>query len=228
MSTATSDGCQQKLENDVRRDSESIASKVCSPISRKWNATCQRKWRNRSELSSTAATTDGGAQMLGNNVWNDYESIATNVCSQIGRRLRSQMKCYVWKPCRDQHWQIELAASIFDLKIFWAIFLCKQSSTVLLTNHPYLVFKDLFQVLGSHFFLGWWAARWAMRKNCANWKYLNSNCVQPMSNVIRCINQSFAFKNSGIAFLALIFALSYPRLTILHAKKLLQVARHFK
>ena len=49
-----------------------------------------------------------------------------------------------------------------------------------------------------------------------------------MSNVIKCINQSFAFKNSGIAFLALIFALSYPRLTILHAKKLLQVARHFK
>ena len=124
MSTATSDGGPQKLENDVRRDSESIAGKVCSPISRKWNATCQRKWRNRSKLSSTAATTDGGAQMLGNNVWNDYESIATNVCSQIGRQLRSQMKCYVWKPCRDQHWQIELAASIFDLKIFWAIFLC--------------------------------------------------------------------------------------------------------
>ena len=27
-------------------------------------------------------------------------------------------------------------ASIFDLKIFWAICVCKQSSTVLLTNHP--------------------------------------------------------------------------------------------
>ena len=39
------------------------------------------------------------------------------------------------------------------------------------------------------------------------------------------------FKNSGIACLAalaLIFNLSYPRLTNLHAKKLLQVANNFK
>ena len=32
-STATSDGGAQKLGNDVRRDSESIATKVCSQIS---------------------------------------------------------------------------------------------------------------------------------------------------------------------------------------------------
>ena len=37
-----------------------------------------------------------------------------------------------------------------------------------------------------------------------------------MLNVIRCIDQRFVFKNSGIACLALIFNLSYPRLTILH------------
>ena len=44
-----------------------------------------------------------------------------------------------------------------------------------------------------------------------------------MSNAIRCINQRFAFKNSGIACLALIFNLSYPRSTIVHAKKRLQL-----
>ena len=50
-----------------------------------------------------------------------------------------------------------------------------------------------------------------------------------MSNATRCINQRFAFKNSRIAFLALIFNLSYhPRTTNLHAKKRLQVAKHFK
>ena len=40
-----------------------------------------------------------------------------------------------------------------------------------------------------------------------------------MSNAIRCIDHRFAFKNSGIACLALIFNLSYLRLTILHPKK---------
>ena len=50
--------------------------------------------------------------------------------------------------------------------------------------------------------------------------------LQSMLNAIRCINHRFAFKNSCIACLALILNLSYPRSTILHAKKLLQVAKH--
>ena len=50
--------------NYVRRDYESIATKVCSQIGRKLNATCPRKGRLlRFELHSTA-TSDGGAQML--------------------------------------------------------------------------------------------------------------------------------------------------------------------
>ena len=48
--------------------------------------------------------------------------------------------------------------------------------------------------------------------------------LQSMSNAIRCINQRFAFKSSGISCLALIFNLSNLRTTILQAKKLLQVA----
>ena len=39
-----------------------------------------------------------------------------------------------------------------------------------------------------------------------------------MSNTIRCIDHRFAFKNSGVACLALIFNLSYLRSTILHPK----------
>ena len=49
-----------------------------------------------------------------------------------------------------------------------------------------------------------------------------------MSNAIKYIDQRFAFKNSGISCLALIFKLSYQILTILHANKQLQVAKHFK
>ena len=41
----------------------------------------------------------------------------------------------------------------------------------------------------------------------------------------RCINQRFELKNYGISCLALMFNMSNPRTTILHAKKQLQVAR---
>ena len=51
--------------------------------------------------------------------------------------------------------------------------------------------------------------------------------LQFMWNAIGCINQRFVFKNSGISCLALIFNLKNLRTTILHAKKLLQVARIF-
>ena len=41
-------------------------------------------------------------------------------------------------------------------------------------------------------------------------------------NVITCIHQRLTVKNSGILCLALIFNLSYPRMTILHTKKLVR------
>ena len=49
-----------------------------------------------------------------------------------------------------------------------------------------------------------------------------------MLNVIRCKDQRFAFKNSGISCLVLIFNLSNLRTTILHSKKQLSVAKHVK
>ena len=91
-STATSDGGAQKLGNNVWRDSESIATKVCS---RKWNVTCPRKGHLlRFKLNSTA-TSDGGAQKLLNDVWRDSESIATKVCSQIGRKWNAMFESHV-------------------------------------------------------------------------------------------------------------------------------------
>ena len=49
-----------------------------------------------------------------------------------------------------------------------------------------------------------------------------------MLNAIRCIDTRFVFKNYGILCLALLFDLSNLRMTILHAKKLVQVARYNK
>ena len=102
--SATSDDGAQKLENDVWYDSESIATKVCSPIGRKWNATCRRKGRPLRFEPISTYTSDGGAQKLGHNVWHDSESIATKVCSQIGRKWNAIFESHV----SDQRWQKEL------------------------------------------------------------------------------------------------------------------------
>ena len=96
-------------------DSESIATKVCSPIGRKWNATCPRKRLLLRFESNRTATSDGAARMLGNDVWHDSESIATKVCSQIGRKRNVTFESHARR------------AWIFDLKI------SKQSAFV--NNH---------------------------------------------------------------------------------------------
>ena len=96
--TATSDGGAQKLGNDVWHDSGSMATKVCSKIGRKWNATCLRKGRLfRFELNTmnSTATSDGGAQKLGNDVWRDSESITTKVCRQTGRKWNEMFESHV-------------------------------------------------------------------------------------------------------------------------------------
>ena len=48
-----------------------------------------------------------------------------------------------------------------------------------------------------------------------------------MSNAIRAFDHRFAFKNFGIACLALLFNLSYLRSTILHPKKQCETVQFF-
>ena len=94
-STVTSNGCSQKLRHDIWCDSELIATKVCSWICLKWNATCPRKGHLLRFESIIIATSDGGAQKLGNNVWHDSESIATKACSQIGCKWNAMFESHV-------------------------------------------------------------------------------------------------------------------------------------
>ena len=49
---------------------------------------------------------------------------------------------------------------------------------------------------------------------------MSTSIYDSMLNVIRCIDQRFAFKNSRISCLALIFNLKNPSTTVLYAKKL--------
>ena len=125
------------------------------------------------------------------------------------------MKCYFWNPCGDQRWQDEQPSwaliLILNLKIFWAICLCKQSSTDWSTIHNLILKicpKFKFSVLT---FLG--SINCLMsneQKLCLVKKFK----LQSMSNAIKYIDKRFTVNKSGIsclARLALIFNLSNPR-----------------
>ena len=84
------------------------------------------------------------------------------------------MKCNVWKPCSDQCWQDKLLFSIwrfFEQSSFVNIYLLCCRPTI---HNLILKICPKFQVISFHF-LGWWAAWWALSKNCVKWKYFNSN-----------------------------------------------------
>ena len=120
---------------------------------------------NQTQTNNTA-TSDGGAQRLGNDVWHDSESITTNVCSQIGNKWIEMFK--------GQHWQDKLQLLI--LRFF------EQSAFVnnhLLCYWPFIhnLISKISPKFCSQFSLvwGWWAALWAFSKKCAKCKFCNSN-----------------------------------------------------
>ena len=147
--------------------------------------TCLRKGRLLRFESISTATSDGCVQKLRNDVWHDSESIAIKVCSQIGRH---------WKVIFENHvvTGVNRTSFKFWFEDFWAICLCKQSSTLLLTNHPWLDLEDLSLMSNSQFSLFKVNERWA--KLCK----VKIFQLQDMLNVIRCIYKRFAVKNSGI------------------------------
>ena len=93
--------------------------------SRSKSTTCPRKGRLLRFESNSTATSDGGAQKLGNDVRKDSESIATKFAAIP---VANEMRSHVVTSLDRKFFKI-------DLKVFWAFCLCKQSSTVLLTNH---------------------------------------------------------------------------------------------
>ena len=121
-STATSDGEAQKLGNDVRRDSESIATKVCSQISSKWNAMFQ----NHAVTSVDRTSFDFRFEFF-------LQSAFVNI----------HLLCY-WP-------------TIFNL-------ISKICPNFQAIN------SDFFEV--NELLVSAW---WALSKNCAKWKYFNSN-----------------------------------------------------
>ena len=109
---------------------------------------------------------------------------------------QSQMKCDVWKPNIAFHLRLmwptfTRRASIFDLKIF------EQSSCV-----------------NIHLLCYWPTIHNSISKICPQFQVISSHFF-----AIRGINQRFAFKNSRISCLALIFNLKIPSTTVLYTKK---------
>ena len=92
--------------------------------SRSKSTNCPKKGRLLRFESNSKATSDGGAQKLGNNVRRGSELIATKVCSQIGRK---------WNAMFESHVVTSLDRTSFGFlfeDFFLASCLCKQSSTV--------------------------------------------------------------------------------------------------
>ena len=150
--------------------------------------------------------------------------IATKVCSQVSCKWNAMFESHVVT-------SIDRMSIIFLLKIFWAICLCKHSSTVLLTwsdqppitqsGRSVLNFK-----LSVLTFSRLMSCSMSIEQKLCKVKIFH---FQSMLNAIRCIDQRFTFKNSGILCLALIFNLSNPRMTFFYAKKIgcnLQVAKY--
>ena len=118
--------------------------------SRSKSTTCPRKGRMLKFESNSTATLDGSAQKLGNDVRRDSESIATKVCSQIGRKWNVMFE--TWKQCSDQRWQDELRFSIwrfFEQSAFANFHLLCYWPTI---HNSITKICPKFQVFSSHFF----------------------------------------------------------------------------
>ena len=126
------------------------------------------------------------------------------------------MKCNVWKPCSDQRWQMELQ--------FWILRFFELSDLV--NNHLLFYWPTVhlsismicpkFQVISSYFF----EVDELLDEHWAKIVRSENISTPSMSNAIRRIDQRFAFKNSRITCLALIFNLKNPSTTVLYAKKI--------
>ena len=172
--------------------------------------------KRASAYSAEIQTSNQTAQWLQMAARKSSELIAIKVCSQIGCKWNAIFEIHVVT-------SVDRMSFDFDFKIFWAICLCKQSSSDWSTIHNLILKicpKFKFSVLT---FLG--SINCLMsneQKLCLVKKFQ----LQSMSNAITYIDKRFTVNNSGIsclARLALIFTLSNQQTCTL--KNLFMVAR---
>ena len=93
-STATSDGGEQKLRNDVWHDSESMATKVCSQIGRIWNVTFEshivtsqvQPWRDGLRFSIWRLFEQSALALVNNHLlcyWPTIHNLILKICPKI-------------------------------------------------------------------------------------------------------------------------------------------------
>ena len=169
------------------------------------STTCPRKGLLLRFKSNSAATSDGSAQKLGIYVSRDSELITIKVCSQIARKWNAMFESHVVFRFFQQSAFVNIP---HDLLCYWP------------TIHN-LILKICpnYQVISSHFF----EVVELLDVHWAKWKLCKVEIIQfqSMLNAIRCTNHRFAFKNSRILWMALIFNLKNNlSLTVpVHAKK---------
>ena len=150
----------------------------------------------RFELNSTA-TSHGGAQKLGNDVWHDFKSIASKVCIQISRKRNAIFGRHVdWVTSVDRSsfdFRYEDFVSNLPLKTI----ICCVTDRLSITRSRRSVLNFKFSVL---IFSRSMICSMSNEQKLCKVKIFQ---LQSMSNVIRCIDQRFAFKNCGVSCLPL-------------------------
>ena len=109
--------------------------------------TCPRKGLLLRFKLNSAATSDGGAQKLGIDVWRDSESIATKVCSRIGRKLNAMFESHVVT-------SVDRTSFYFRFEDFWQYAFVNIHLLCYWPTILNLISKicPKFQVISSHFF----------------------------------------------------------------------------
>ena len=133
-------------------------------------------------------------------------------CNQSLQPNWLQMKCTVWKPCSDQR-NLTGQALIFYLKIFeqsaFVTFIYCVNDQPFITRPRRSVLNFKLSVLT---FSRSMSCLMSTEQKLCEMKIFQ---LQSMQNAIKCINERFAFKNSRILCLALIFNLKNPSTTVL-------------
>ena len=146
--------------------------------------------------SNSAATSDGGAQKLGNDVRHDSESIATKVCSQIGRKWNAMFESHVVTSVDRTSFDFRFEDFLSNLPLQTFIYCVTDKASITRSRRSVLNVKASVLTF-SRSMSSWWAT--SIEQKLCEVKKLQ---LQSMSNKIRCIDQRFACENSRISCLA--------------------------
>ena len=122
------------------------------------------------ELSSTA-TSDGGVQKLGNDIWHDSKSITTKVCSPINSKWNVMFENDVVTSLDRTSFNFQIEDFLSNLSLYIIIYCHCVSNQPSITWSRRSILNFKFWVLT---FSRLMSCSMSNDQNCAMWKHFNS------------------------------------------------------